>query len=153
MMTENDKRKFYQFVNKVGYDIGESMVQNVEGLYQKTFDFLPELAMFVASYVVKKTFTRHTTPPKHIKNSIRFFFHNVFDHDEPANRKGKLKTQEKPPYARVFPSALPHTSVFKKNAHIKAVSIFIDADYLKSFLKEDAKKFPFLFDGRQQFFD
>lgn len=151
MMTEKDKRSFYQFVNKVGYDVEDNMIRNVEGFYQKTFDFLPELAMFVASYRVKKTFTRHTTPPKHIKNSIRFFFHNVFDYDIPANGKRKNKTQENQPYVRVFPSVRPHTSVFKKNAHVKAVSIFISADYLKSFLKTDAKKFSFLFDDSNNF--
>lgn len=94
MITENDKQSFLQFVDKIGYDIGENTVQNVEVHYQKAFDFLPELALFIASYVVKKTFTRHTTPPKYIKNSIRFFFHNVFDYDEPTNGKRKRKTQE-----------------------------------------------------------
>lgn len=146
MITEHDKNEFLQFANKVGYDIGENTVQNVEVQYQKTFDFLPELAVFIASYVVKKSFKRHTTPPKYIKNSIRFFFHNVFDHYEPANGKRKFKIQEKPPYVRVFPSALPHTSVFKKGSRVNVVSIIISAGYLESFLKQDAKQFQFLFD-------
>jgi AraC-like DNA-binding protein len=152
MATENDKHGLIQFASKIGYDIGEGMVQNVEVQYQKNFLFLPELAMFTASYVVKKTFRRHTTPPKHIKNSIRFFFHNVFDRDQPSNGKRKLKTQEDPPYVRVFPSTLPHTSIFKKNAHVKVVSIFISADYLKSFLNDDVGRFQFLFDNNKKFF-
>lgn len=151
MITENDKHSFIQFVNKIGYDIGEGMLQNVEIHYQKSFTFLPELAMFVASYVVKKTFTRHTTSPKYIKNNIRFFFHNVFDYNEQTNEKRKLKTPEKPPYVRVFPSALSHQSIFKKNSRVKVVSIIISADYLKSFLKQDTEHFRFLFDGSNNF--
>lgn len=127
------------------------MARNVDMQFYSTFDFLPELAVFTASYTVKKTFTRHTTPPRHIKNSIRFFFHNVFDLPGSAGRKGKTAPVSKPPYVRVFPSALPHVSVFKKDTHVKVVSVFIDADYLKRFLKDDASHFPFLFDSGNNF--
>lgn len=148
---EKEGQSFLQFAHKIGYDIGEHMAQNIEVQFQKSFDFLPDFALFIASYKVKKTFSRHTTPPKHIQNSIRFFFHNAFDDDEPTNGKRKLKTQEKPPYVRVFPSDLPHTSVFRKNSHVKVVSVFISAEYLKSFLKNDVAHFPFLFDKGNNF--
>jgi len=151
MTTGNDKHSLLQFINKIGYDIGDNMIQNVKMQFQKTFAFLPELAVFIASYTVKKTFSRHTKPPENIKNNIRFFFHNVFDYDEPANGKRKPKTQAKPPYVRVFSSALHYTSVFKKNTHIKVVSVIINAEYLKGFLKEDAEHFQFLFDNDGDF--
>ncbi|MBK1896155.1 helix-turn-helix domain-containing protein [Chryseobacterium paridis] len=150
METEGNGQDFLQFANKIGYDIGENMEQNIDMHFQKNFDFLPDFALFIASYKVKKTFSRQTTPPKQIQNSIRFFFHNVFD-DEPTNGKGKLKTPEKPPYVRIFPSELPHTSIFRKNWHVKVVSVFISADYLKSFLNDDVEHFPFLFDNGNQF--
>lgn len=139
MDTESVKQNLLQFAEKIGFEVGENTAQNIEVQFQKTFDFLPELALFIASYVVKKTFTRQTTAPKYITNSIRFFFHNVFDEGE------------RPPYVRVFPSALPHTSVFKKNAHVKVVSVIISADYLKSFLKDDAGHFQFLFSNDNNF--
>ncbi len=151
MITENDEEDFVRFAHNIGYDIGENMRQNIELLYQKTFIFLPELAVFIASYVVKKTFTRPTTPPKYIKNSIRFFFHNIFDYDERGNGSRSHKISEKPPYVRIFPSSLSHTSRFKKNARVKVVSVFISADYLKGFLKDDAVKFPFLFGNDNNF--
>ncbi|WP_080055840.1 helix-turn-helix transcriptional regulator [Spirosoma aerolatum] len=151
MLTEEDKQRFIQFVNKIGYDIGEQIIQNVEVQYQKSVTFLPDLAMFIASYVVRKTFSRLTTPPKYIDNSIRFFFHNLFDYNDPTDEKRTLKRPEKPPYVRVFPSTLPHTSVFEKDAHVNVVSIFISADYLKSFLSEDAEAFQYLFAGDTNF--
>lgn len=151
MTTARDGQSFLQFANEIGYDIGERMAQNIEMQFQKNFNFLPEFALFIASYKVKKTFSRPTTPPKHIQNSIRFFFHNAFDDDGPTKGKRNLKSQEKPPYVRVFPSELPHTSIFRKNSHVKVVSVFISADYLKSFLKDDVEHFPFLFDNGNNF--
>jgi len=149
MKTENDRQSLIQFANKVGFDIGKNVVQNIEVQFQKTFDFLPELALSFASYKVKKTFTRQTTAPKHIKDSICFFFFNMFDDDEQTNRKTKI--QEKPPHVRVFPSTLSHNSIFKKHTHVKAVSVIISADYLQRFLKEDAQQFQFLFDDDNDF--
>lgn len=151
MIKESEGQNLLQFAHKIGYDIGERMAQNIEVQFQKNFDFLPDFALFIASYKVKKTFSRHTTPPKQIQNSIRFFFHNAFDDDEPAKGKRKLKTQEKPPYVRVFSSELPYTSVFRSNSHVKVVSVFISAEYLKSFLKNDVEHFPFLFDKSSNF--
>jgi AraC-like DNA-binding protein len=151
MITKTDKENFIQFVNKIGYDIGENMEQNVNMHYQKSFDFLPELAMFIASYVVKKTFTRQTTAPKYIKDSICFFFVNMFDDDEQTSGKKRAKTQKETPYVRVFPFTRSHKSLFKKHSHINTVSVIISAGYLKSFLKNDASRFQFLFDNDNYF--
>jgi len=151
MVTTNDKQKLLQFVNKIGYDIGENMAQNVKLQYQKSFDFLPELAMFIGSYIVKKAFTRQTTAPQFIKDSICFFFVNMFEDDEKTGAKRKSKTQEEMAYVHVFPFPHSHKSVFKKNSHIKAVSVIVSADYLKSFLKQDAEQFGFLFDSDNNF--
>ena len=54
-------------------------------------------------------------------------------------------------YVHAFPFPHSHKSVLKKNSHIKAVSVIISAEYLKSFLKEDAEKFQFLFDSDNNF--
>jgi AraC-like DNA-binding protein len=151
MIKEKNKQTVFQFVNKIGYDIEEKMMQNINVQYQKSFDFLPELAMFIASYVVKKTFTRQTTAPKFIKDSICFFFVNMFDDEKQINGKRKPKTQEEMPYVRVFPSSLSHKSLFKKHSHVKVVSVVISADYLKNFLKEDIKYFQFLLDSNNNF--
>lgn len=151
MVTTTDKQKLLQFVNKIGYDIGENMAQNVKLQYQKSFDFLPELAMFIGSYIVKKAFTRQTTAPQFIKDSICFFFVNMFEDDEKTGAKRKSKTQEEMAYVHVFPFPHSHKSVFKKNSHIKAVSVIVSADYLKSFLKQDAEQFGFLFDSDNNF--
>ncbi|MBS1633993.1 MAG: helix-turn-helix transcriptional regulator [Bacteroidetes bacterium] len=151
MATEKEEQSFIRFADKVGYDIGESMARNIVGLYQRTFDFLPEMAVFAASYIVKRTFTRHTTPPRHIKNSIRFFFHNVFEYNEAGNSKESQKVKIVSPYVRVFPSALPHSSLFKKDTHVNVVSIFVSADYLKSFLGTDGHRFRFLFESDNNF--
>jgi AraC-like DNA-binding protein len=151
MTIKSDKQSLIQFADKIGLDIGVNLVQNIEIQFQKTFDFLPELALLIASYVVKKTLTRQTTSPKYIKDSICFFFFNVFDDDEQTNGRRKPKTQDGIPHVRVFPSALSHKSVFKKHSHVKAISVIISADYLKTFLKNDASYFQFLFDKDNNF--
>jgi AraC-like DNA-binding protein len=151
MTIVKDKQGFLDFVNEIGYDIGEHTVQNMDVHYQKSFNFLPDLAMFIASYVVKKTFTRHTTAPKFINNSICFYFKNVFEDNQPGNKKKKPKTADEKPFVRVFPSTLSRMSIFKKNSQVRIMSIFISADYLKSFLKQDAAQFQFLFDDNNNF--
>jgi AraC-like DNA-binding protein len=125
------------FVNKIGYEIGKNTVQNLEVHHHKSLDFSADLAMFMASYTVKASFTRHTTAPKNINDSICFFFKNV--------------TEDETPFVRVFPSSFSYTSHFKKNSRVKIVAVLISAAYLKSFLKEDVDKFSFLFETRHDF--
>ncbi len=137
-----DEQKLIQFVNKTGYDIGEDMMQNIDVHYQKIFDFFPDFTMFFASYTVKNTFSHRTTAPASIKDCICFFFKNVFD-----DGKEGVGAQREKPVVRVFPSTHTYISHFEKGSHRKMVSVFISADYLKSFLKEDAKRFQFLFDA------
>lgn len=151
MKAKNDKQDLLLFADKIGFDVGKNVVQHVDVRFQKTFDFLPELAVFIASYVVKKTVTRQTTAPKYIKDSICFFFTNVFDDDETTKGKKKLRTQEKPPYVHVYPFTHSHKSVFKKHSHINVVAVIISAGYLKSFLKNDTERFHFLFDRDNNF--
>jgi AraC-like DNA-binding protein len=150
MEVNADSQNLIQFVNKIGYDVGEDMVKNIEVQFQKSFDFFPEFGMFIASYVVKRTFTHRTTAPAAIKDCICFFFKNVFD-DQPSNRKNMPRVINEKPVVRVFPSTHSHISHFKKDSHRKIVSVFISADYLKSFLRDDAKKFQFLFDKDNTF--
>jgi len=151
MSTENKEQNILQFANKIGYHIEEDTAQNIEINYQKIFDFLPELVMLIASYVVKKTFTRQTAAPKFIKDGICFLFANMFDDDKQTNGERTPQSQKVMAYVRVFPYALSHTSLFIKNSRIKAVSVIINADYLKSFLKQDAQQFQFLFDNDNNF--
>lgn len=143
---KTDQQILIQFADKIGYDVGKGLAQNVEIQYQKIFDFLPDLAMFVASYVVKKNFTRKTTTPKYIKDSICFFFLNTIE------QPGKKSTfQEETPCVSVFPAATSHESHFKKGTRKEIVSIFVSVDYLKRFLKQDAEQFRFLFDSYNNF--
>src|SRR5699024_10514347 len=55
------------------------------------------------------------------------------------------------PYVRVFPVTLSQKIPFTKNAQVTHLSIGISSDYLKSFLKEDAERFQFLFDSSNVF--
>lgn len=144
MPTPNDKLKFLQFFQKIGYNIGTNYIQNVVVHNYKSFDFFPDLAMFFAAYTVKKTFSRPTAAPKFIKNSICFFFKNTFD-DEPSQKDEK-------PFIRIFPSTYTYTSTFKKDSRVKTVSVLISADYLQAFLGKDAAHFQFLFDTSNDFF-
>lgn len=130
----------------MGYNIGDKMRANIELYYEKIFDFLPELAVFITSYLVKKSFTRTTSPPKNIQNCIRFFFHNVF---EPHNIKGTTITQS--PYVRIFSSSQSHKSYFKQNSQVNSVAVFIDSNYLKKFLGNDSTHFNYIFENENNF--
>lgn len=141
MLTKGDKQDFLHFINKIGYDIGLNTIHNIAVEHQNGFDYTPDLAMFTASYTVKKTFTRPTAAPKFIKNSICFFFKNVVGND----------SQSEKPIVRVFPSTFTYTSLFKKDSHVNIVSVLISADYLRSFLQDDTKQFQFLFENRHDF--
>ena len=146
MVLNEDKQSFLQFADKIGYDIGDGLAQNVEIQHHKIFYFLPELVMFTASYVVTRNFTRQTTAPKFIKDSICFFFLNTIQH---PGAKGKKQAAN--PYVSVFPSTASHKSYFKKGTRKEIVSIFISADYLKSFLRKEVAQFQFLFENYNNF--
>lgn len=143
-----EKDDFLQFVNRIGYDIGNKTEQNMEVQYQKGFDFMPDIAMFVASYTVKKTFSRQTQAPGLIKDSICFYFKNIFEY---KSKKGESGIQTETPRVHVFPATHSFMSQFKKGNHVNVVTIFISAAYLKSFLKDDIEQFQFLYNGRNDF--
>lgn len=138
-IESNDKRLFRDFVQNIGYDINEKTLENFEINFQKAYTFLPDLAVFAGSYVVKKTVKRKAQPPQHIKNNIRIFFHNII------HPKGKTtKTEKQLPYVRISSASTPQTTVFRKGTEAHIVLVIIDADYLRSFLQSDAEKYAFL---------
>lgn len=145
MTINTDKQELVSFADKIGYDLGDQMAEKIEVYYQKGFDFMPDLAMFITSYLVRETFTRQTTAPKNIKDSICFFFVNMFDDSELSTGKIPHKTGDGLAYVHVFPFSHSHKSLFKKNSRIKTVSVIISSEYLKSFLRENADNFRFLF--------
>lgn len=135
----DDKSLFREFVQKIGYDVNERSLDSFELNFHKAYTFLPDLAVFAGSYVVKKTVKRKAQPPQHIKNNIRIFFHNII------HPKGKTTKMEKQlPYVRISSASTPQTTVFRKGTEAHIVLVIIDADYLRSFLQSDAEKYTFL---------
>lgn len=150
MKEQSAQQKLVQFIANTGYDIGINMMRHIEIDYQKSFNFLPELTLFFASYVIKKSFTRRMKAPTVIKNCICFFFKNVFE-DLPAQTKKKNRVSYEKPVVRVFSGTHFQESHFQKGTQRKMIALFISADYLKSFLKKDAQQFQFLFDDDNTF--
>ncbi|PYF77437.1 helix-turn-helix domain-containing protein [Pedobacter nutrimenti] len=151
MKTEKDLSTFLQFTNKIGYDIGKDAAQNLEVHFQKTFDFMPELAMFMMSYTVKKTFSRQTQAPRFIEDGICFYFKNILAADKSEGTGEKSNVPSAAPCVHVFPASRISTSTFKKGHQVNIVTLFIRAAYLKSFLKDDAAQFGYLFNNRNDF--
>lgn len=151
MNETTNEHNVFEFVSKIGSDVGVSTAKNIEIQYQKTFDYLPELAILIVSCVVKKTFTIKTSAPKNIKDGICFSFSNMFEDGEKSNGRKILKTQDKMSYVQVFPHAYEQKHILKKGTNVNALSVTISAGYLKSFLKQDAQKFQFLFDNEEIF--
>ncbi|KIO75095.1 AraC family transcriptional regulator [Pedobacter lusitanus] len=138
-------------MNKIGYDIGKKAEKNLEVHYQRTFDFMPELAMFITGYTVKKTFSRQTQAPRFIKDSICFYFKNILRDNQSTGAGGESNTQSAPPCVHVFSSSYSFESYFEKGNQVNIVTIFLSASYLKSFLKNDIEQFGFLFNNRHDF--
>jgi len=135
-----------RFERIIGNDI-----QNIEINFIRAYDFLPELAMHFGSYIVKKSFVRHTATENGIENGISFHFYNIFEDDSQTSDKRNIKKSNETPYVRVFPVAISQKIPFTKNTQITHLSVAIRADYLKTFLREDAEHFQFLFDSSNNF--
>lgn len=151
MVYPDDLQQFRHFVDKIGYDIGPNTTENLTLYGQKSFDFFPDLAMFTASYLVNKTFTRQTTAPKFMNRSICFFFKNIISDASAGPGESTWKSSDDKPFIRVFPSTYTYTSLFKENSRVVIVAVLVQANYLKGFLGADADQFQFLFDTPADF--
>ena len=139
-----------QFMNKLGL-ILENVLQHFEVIYFKGFTFLPDMAIHFGSLLVKDDFTR-VTGQSDLTDGIGFVFHNIFaDNGESGTDMSKSNIPIEAPYVRVFPYAIRQTLHFKKNTRVSHVSISVSAAYLRSFLKEEAEHFGYLFDSANNF--
>jgi AraC-like DNA-binding protein len=128
-----------------------SDIKKIEIKFIKAYDFLPELILHFGSYVAKKTFVRQTATANGISNGISFHFYNIFADKSQITGKIKIKKSPENPYVRIFPVAISQRISMIKNMQVTHLSVAISADYLKSFLKEEAKHFQFLFESSNNF--
>lgn len=126
-------------------------IQNIDIKFLKAYEFLPELMLHFGSFIVEKTFVRQTATANGIWDGVSFHFYNMFEDSTQNEGKRKTKKFAEMPYVRVFPVAISQKISMIKNTQITHISVAISADYLKSFLKEEAKYFQFLFDGGNNF--
>lgn len=148
----NDIKKSHSaldFFNKIQYNVTEKEAQNLDVKAYKNFDFLPDFALFQASYIVKKSFDRPTENPQYFDNSICFYFKNLVHKKVQKTTKSEVFTQK--PTVNIFPNDSKRISHFKKNEEVQVVAIMIHTDYLKSFLGNDAEQFSFLFEQNQNY--
>lgn len=146
-LSDSDIR---QFMNKLGL-ILENVLQHFEVIYFKGFTFLPDMAIHFGSLLVKDDFTR-VTGQSDLTDGIGFVFHNIFaDNGEGGTDMSKSTATIEAPYVRVFPYTIRQTLHFKKNTRVSHVSISVSAAYLRSFLKEEAENFGYLFDSANNF--
>lgn len=126
-------------------------IQNIDIQFFKAYVFLPDFVLHYGTYVSKKNFIRHTATANGIEDSISFHFYNIFEDNTKIDRERTGKPVRGYPYVRVFPVRLSQEIPFKKNMQVTHLSIGISADYLRSFLKEDARHFQFLLDSSNIF--
>lgn len=141
--VERHKTRFEKII---GNDI-----QNFEIKFLKSYDFLPELMLHFGSFIVKKSFVRQTATDNGIENGISFHFYNAFEYNTENSSKRKIKKSNESPYVRVFPISVSQNISMAKNTQATHLSVAISADYLKTFLREDAKYFEFIFDNTNIF--
>jgi len=144
------EKKAVQYGTRFEKIIGND-IQNFEIKFLKSYDFLPELMLHFGSFIVKKTFIRQTATANGIGDGISFHFYNIFEDTTQNRGKGKIKKPNETPYVRVFPIAISQKITMTKNTQATHLSVAISIDYLKSFLKEEANHFQFLFDSSNNF--
>ncbi|RZJ89685.1 MAG: AraC family transcriptional regulator [Chryseobacterium sp.] len=138
------------FTDKLGVVLKDVM-EHFQVNFFKGFTFLPEMAMHFGSFNVKDDFIR-VTGQSDINDGIGFVFYNVFeDHAIDGKDKRYAGGPMEPPYVRIFPYTISQTLHFKKDTCVSHVSISVNAAYLKSFLKEEAEHFAYLFDNANNY--
>jgi len=140
--------KIEQYGTKFEKIIGND-IQNFEIKFLKSYDFSPELMLHFGSFIVNKDFVRQTATDNGIEDGISFHFYNAFEYN-PKN-SSKIKTSNESPYVRVFPISVSQKIPMTKNTQATHLSVAISANYLKTFLREEAKHFEFLFDSTNIF--
>lgn len=142
-----------KLIDRLGVRSGDKYLKNLDNLeinFLKEFNYLPDLIMLIRSYVVKKDFVHDIGPVHAIKDGITFSFHNFFEDTENFDNSETALIQETP-HVTVFPLSLTQKIPFVKSTHRKHITIIISADYLKSYLRDDAEQFTFLFDHGSDF--
>lgn len=142
-----------KLIDRLGVRSGDKYLKNLDNLeinFLKEFNYLPDLIMLIRSYVVKKDFVHDIGPVHAIKDGITFSFHNFFEDTENFDDSEAALIQETP-HVTVFPLSLTQKIPFVKSTHRKHITIIISADYLKSYLRDDAEQFTFLFDHGSDF--
>ena len=130
-----------RFEKIIGKDI-----ENLEVKLMKAYEFLPDLMLHIGSFNIKKSFIRHTATANGIKDGLSFHFYNAFEY--PRQETGKLKSGKinETSYIRVFPVSASQKMPMTKNTQATHLSVAVSTSYLRTFLREDAKDFEFLFD-------
>jgi len=148
--AENMESDIQNFINKLGVVL-KDVIQHFQVIFFKGFTFLPDMAMHFGSFNVKDDFIR-VTGQSDITDGIGFVFYNIFeDHTRDRKDKGYKSITMEPPYVRIFPYTISQTLHFKKDTRVSHVSISVNAAYLKSFLKEEAEHFAYLFDNTNNY--
>jgi AraC-like DNA-binding protein len=151
---EDSHGEISQLIDKLGVSSGAKYLKELDNLeinFLKEFDYLPDLIMLIRSYVVKKDFVHQIGPVHAIRDGITFSFHNFFEDRNDFDNDGSAVLLQESPHVTVFPLSLTQEIPFIKSTHKKHITIIISADYLKSFLKDDAEQFAFLFSRNGDF--
>src|SRR5690606_2425640 len=139
---KNNRRQLTQYPSRFEQILGKD-AQNIDIISFKTYTFLPDFVLHYGIYLAKKDFIRHTATANDIKDSISFHFYNVFEGNTNINLEKTARQTNQNPYVRIFPVRLSQKIPFKKNMQVTHLSIGISTEYLKSFLKEEARRFQF----------
>jgi AraC-like DNA-binding protein len=153
MDRQDSQSEISQLIDKLGIRSGDKYLKELNNLeinYLKEFDYLPDLIMLIRSYVVKEDFVHQIGPVHAIKDGITFSFHNFFEDAKDFDISKAALIQETP-HVTVFPLSLTQKIPFIKSTHKKHITIIISADYLKSYLRDDAEQFTFLFNHGRDF--
>lgn len=138
-----NQEQINSFSAQTGYQVGKEMIRQINIKEYRVFNYFPDFTMFYASYCTKNKVRLRTRAPQSIENCICFFFRNIVN-EQGIDHKRTAIPQEKA-VVRISSPNQSFESHFEKGQFRRIFTIFINADYLKSFLAEDAQQFQFLF--------
>ena len=145
-------RSLLELVQALGIENMEEIASGIKKFdiqVFKVYDFVPDMMLTVRSYLVNENFKHRFGNVKSIENGILFSFHNFFKDNLDKVTLGSI--EEEIPHVRIIPMTSAQEYSFYKNTHMKHVSILVSADYLRSFLKEDALRFAYLLNTDESF--
>lgn len=135
-----------QLAAKLGVPLLASTVESASLRFNdlRIIDFLPDMMVMIRSLVANEAFVYRRDPITAIERGLLISFQNVFQDKQEVVAGSTNRLTEERPHVRLTPSHLANEVSFPPQAHIKQITILMEASYLKRLLGHEHHQFSYL---------